>query len=80
MSATSADRPAPGSPGELFIVFSTLALQGFGGVRPVASYTLVERHRWISVDEFTDILARCHEDRVHRAHRHSARLPGSNQG
>lgn len=60
MSATSADRAAPRSPGELFFVFSQLALQGFGGVLPIARHMLVERYRWLSIDEFTDILARCH--------------------
>ena len=59
-SATGADRPGPRSPGELFLVFTKLALQGFGGVLPVARYTLVERYRWLSIEEFTDILARCH--------------------
>lgn len=53
------NRPVPGSPGELFVAFMKLGLQGFGGVLPVARYTLVDSYRWLTMDEFTDIVSRC---------------------
>lgn len=49
----------PRSLRELYVAFTMLALQGFGGVLPVARHELIERRRWLSMDEFTDILARC---------------------
>jgi len=48
---------APASPRELFLAFNRLALQGFGGVLPVAQRELVERRRWLTKDEFVDMLA-----------------------
>ena len=53
------DRPAlrrPASCGELFSVFNRLALQGFGGVLPVAHRELVERQRWLSAPQFVELL------------------------
>lgn len=50
---------APRSPGELFIAFMKLGLQGFGGVLPVARHALVEKYRWLTMEEFTDIVSRC---------------------
>jgi chromate transporter len=47
----------PRSPGELFTVFTRLALQGFGGVLPVAQRTLVERERWLTREEFLELLS-----------------------
>ncbi|MBS0337054.1 MAG: chromate transporter [Proteobacteria bacterium] len=52
-------RNVPRSPGELFYAFMKLGLQGFGGVLPVARHTLVDSYRWLSMDEFTDIVSRC---------------------
>jgi chromate transporter len=49
----------PRSPGELFYAFMKLGLQGFGGVLPVARHTLVDSYRWLTMDEFTDIVSRC---------------------
>lgn len=49
----------PRSPGELFFAFMKLGLQGFGGVLPVARHTLVDSYRWLTMDEFTDIVSRC---------------------
>ena len=46
----------PASCGELFSVFTRLALQGFGGVLPVAHRALVERERWLSPQQFVDLL------------------------
>ena len=46
----------PRSCGELFRVFNRLALQGFGGVLPVAHRALVERERWQSPQQFVELL------------------------
>jgi chromate transporter len=47
----------PASPGELFFTFTLLALQGFGGVLPVAQRVLCEEKRWLSPAQFTELLA-----------------------
>jgi chromate transporter len=44
----------PKSPLELFIVFTLLAMQGFGGVLAVAQRELVDRRRWLTREEFVD--------------------------
>ena len=41
----------------MFWAFTRLALQGFGGVLPVAQRELVERQRWLSRDEFLALLS-----------------------
>jgi chromate transporter len=48
---------APGSLRELFFAFNRLALQGFGGVLPVAQRELVERLRWLDKEQFVEMLA-----------------------
>jgi chromate transporter len=55
------DAPAPAlplarpkSPTDLFIAFTLLALQGFGGVLAIAQRELVERKRWMSNEEFVE--------------------------
>ena len=48
---------APHSTGELFGAFTRLALQGFGGVLAVAQRELVERLRWMSQEEFVELLS-----------------------
>ena len=47
----------PRSLGHLFWVMSLLALRGFGGVLPWAQRVLVEERRWISKDDFLELLA-----------------------
>jgi chromate transporter len=47
----------PGSPAEIFFTFNRLALQGFGGVLAIAQIELVERQRWLSRDQFVEMLA-----------------------
>lgn len=42
---------------ELFTAFTALALQGFGGVLAVAQRVLVEQHRWLTREDFIEILA-----------------------
>ena len=49
----------PRSPSELFFAFMKLGLQGFGGVLPVARHALVENYRWLTMEDFTDIVSRC---------------------
>lgn len=48
---------SPDSLRELFIAFTALALQGFGGVIAVAQRELCERRRWLSPKEFVELLA-----------------------
>lgn len=45
----------PASPLALFIAFSVLALQGFGGVLAVAQRELVDRRGWLSRAEFIEL-------------------------
>lgn len=47
----------PGSPGELFVAFTVLALQGFGGVIVVAQRVLCEDRRWLTRAEFLELLS-----------------------
>jgi chromate transporter len=47
----------PRSLGELFAAFNRMSLQGFGGVLPVAQHELVERQRWLTKAEFTELLS-----------------------
>jgi chromate transporter len=59
-SATPADDEptvTPASPRVLFRVFNRLALQGFGGVIPVAQRELVERERWLDRQGFLELLS-----------------------
>ncbi|NVD99430.1 chromate transporter [Massilia sp. BJB1822] len=49
-----ADRPRPQSLADLFISFTLLALQGFGGVVAVVQHELVERKRWLTQEEFLE--------------------------
>lgn len=48
---------APASARDLFFAFNRLALQGFGGVLPVAQRELVERLRWLTKEQFVEMLA-----------------------
>ena len=48
---------SPASPGEIFRVFTRLAMQGFGGVLPIAQRELVERERWLTREQFLEMLA-----------------------
>jgi chromate transporter len=57
-TSTTADAlAAPASKLELFTAFTSLSLQGFGGVLPVAQRELVERRRWLSKEQFVEMLA-----------------------
>jgi chromate transporter len=50
--------PAP-SCVQLFDAFLRLGLIGFGGVLPLARRMVVEQRRWMTSDEFTDLLGLC---------------------
>ena len=61
MRAAGADgapeTPRPASTADLFYTFNRLALQGFGGVLAVAQRELVERKRWLTREQFVEILS-----------------------
>ena len=46
--------PQPRSLTDLFVSFTLLALQGFGGVLAVVQNELVERKRWLTREEFVE--------------------------
>ncbi len=48
------DHPRPASLTDLFVSFTLLALQGFGGVVAIVQRELVERKRWLTQDEFLE--------------------------
>lgn len=54
MTSAAQARPSPRSPFDLFIAFTVLALQGFGGVLAIAQRELVDRRRWMTREEFVD--------------------------
>jgi chromate transporter len=47
----------PRSLADIFFTFNALALQGFGGVLPVAQRVLVEQKRWLSQAQFVEMLS-----------------------
>ncbi len=47
----------PSSRTDLFVTFTLLALQGFGGVLAIAQRVLCEQKRWLSREQFVEILA-----------------------
>ena len=47
----------PKSPGEIFRVCTRIALQGFGGVLPIIQREWVEKERWLSREQFLELLA-----------------------
>ncbi len=47
----------PASLGELFRAFNAIALQGFGGVLAVAQRGLCEDRRWLTEQQFVEVLA-----------------------
>lgn len=51
------DLRQPASCAELFWVFTRLALQGFGGVLAIAQRELVDRQRWLSAEQFLEMLS-----------------------
>ncbi|WP_010090441.1 chromate transporter, partial [Burkholderia ubonensis] len=60
----SVSPPPAGAPrdvgvAELFTGFLSLGLMSFGGALPFARRTIVEERKWLSADEFTDLLGLC---------------------
>lgn len=53
-SSEEEDRPRPKSLTDLFVSFTLLALQGFGGVLAIVQHELVERKRWMTKEEFLE--------------------------
>ena len=54
MTEVPALRNAPTSNADLFFSFNWLALQGFGGVLAVVQRELVEKKKWLTLDEFVE--------------------------
>lgn len=52
--STAEDRPRPRSRTDLFVSFTLLALQGFGGVLAVVQREIVEHKRWLTREEFLE--------------------------
>jgi chromate transporter len=62
--------PAPDTPvltppiqpglAELFVAFAKMSLAGFGGVLYWARRGIVDRHRWMTAEEFNETYALCH--------------------
>ena len=48
------DQPRPQSLSDLFVSFTLLALQGFGGVLAIVQRELVEKKRWMTREEFIE--------------------------
>jgi chromate transporter len=45
---------------ELFLAFAKISLAGFGGVLVWTRRAIVEKHRWMTADEFNETFALCH--------------------
>jgi chromate transporter len=50
--------PTP-TPRALFLAFLAIALSGFGGVLPFARRSLVDKHGWLTPQDFTETLSLC---------------------
>lgn len=51
-SEAPATNARPASRGQMFLAFSALSMQGFGGVMAIARRELVERRGWLSPERF----------------------------
>lgn len=56
-TTATATTGGPASARALFRAFNRLALQGFGGVIPVTQRELVERERWLTREQFLELLS-----------------------
>jgi chromate transporter len=54
LTPSAAARAHPTSKTDLFVSFTLLALQGFGGVLAVVQRELVEKKHWLTLDEFVE--------------------------
>ena len=59
LTTAEADLAAPPTAVEIFSGFLGLGLISFGGALPLARRAIVERRRWLSASEFTDLLGLC---------------------
>jgi chromate transporter len=59
VSEASQTPPSPPTPRALFAAFLSIALSGFGGVLPFARRSLVDRHGWLTAQDFTETLSLC---------------------
>ena len=50
----TAAHPVPKSPSDLFLSFTLIALQGFGGVVAIVQHELVENKQWLTREEFIE--------------------------
>ena len=53
-AASSTDKHVPRNKTDLFVSFTLLALQGFGGVLAVVQRELVDKKKWLTLDEFVE--------------------------
>lgn len=55
-----ADVPGRGATlGQMFLCWGWIGATGFGGVLPIVVYEIVTKRRWVTQDEFTEMLALC---------------------
>jgi chromate transporter len=61
-AVAAADIPtsAPPSLTALFVAFAKMSLAGFGGVLVWARRGIVDRHKWMTAEEFNETFALCH--------------------
>src|SRR3546814_6098305 len=55
----AAPNPAPPTAWALFTGFFWLGLSAFGGALPLARHMVVEKNRWLSPEDFTELLGLC---------------------
>ena len=60
MPSTEQSLARPASLTELFVAFTLLAVQGFGGVLAVSQRMLCEQKRWLTQEQFVELLATSH--------------------
>ena len=53
-AAAPPDPPQPRSPRDLFVSFTWLALQGFGGVLAIVQREMVEKKKWLTPEQFLE--------------------------
>ena len=53
-SLKSPQRARPDSPSDLFWSFTNIALQGFGGVLAIIQRELVDKKKWLTLEEFVE--------------------------
>ncbi|MDA7415941.1 chromate transporter [Xenophilus arseniciresistens] len=53
-AAATGARPGPRSLTDLYVSFTLLALQGFGGVLAIVQREIVEKKKWLTTEEFLE--------------------------